>query len=149
MDNGSNQPVWQFQHSVDCNVPRRFAWSHWTNIANWDEPPASFHLDGPFAAGSRLTTSLPGHTFRSVIREVVNGSRSDEAIIDMQLPGAMVSFHWQFETISELRTRITQRMTLSGPNAEALVDQASVLETTTPAGMENLVAAIERRMKAK
>ena len=138
-----------FQHSVDCNAPRNFAWSHWTDIANWNDPPASFHLDGPFGVGSRLTTSLPGQTLHSVIRRLVNGSRSDEAIIDMQLPGAILSFQWTFESLSEDRTRITQRLTLSGANAEALVAQASMLEKTTPEGMEKLVAAIERSTKAE
>jgi len=138
-----------FQHSVDCNAPRHFTWRYWTNIANWNDPPASFHLDGPFEVGSRLTTSLPEQTLHSVIREVVNGSRSNEAIIDMQLPGAILSFHWQFENLSEHRTRLTQRLTLSGPNAESLAVQASILEKTAPEGMEKLVAAIERNMKAE
>jgi hypothetical protein len=145
----TSELAWMFQHSVDCNAPRQFAWSHWTDIANWNEPPASFHLDGPFEGGSRLTTSLPGQTFHSVIREVVNGSRSNEAVIDMQLPGATLSFQWTFESLSEDRTRITQRQTLSGANAQALVAQASMLEKSTPEGMEKLAAAIERSMKTE
>jgi hypothetical protein len=148
MMENTSPPVWQFQHSVDCNVPRHFAWSYWTDIGNWHEPPASIHLDGPFEAGSRLTTSLPGQTFHSLIREVVR-TQTDEAIIDMQFPGAILSFHWKFESLSTDRTRITSRMTLSGANAEALVDQASMLEKTTPEGMEKLAATIERSMKAK
>ena len=149
MTENTSEPVWQFQHSVDCNAPRHFAWSHWTDIANWNDPPASFHLDGPFDVGSRLTTSFPGQTLHSLIREVVKGSRTDEAIIDMQLPGALLSFQWKFESLSEDRTRITQRQTLSGANAEALVAQASMLEKSTPEGMEKLAAAIERTMKAE
>jgi hypothetical protein len=138
------EPAWVFEHSVDCNAPRQLAWSYWTHIANWNDPPATFHLDGPFDVGSRLTTSLPGQTLNSVIREVVNGSQSYEAIIDMQLPGAILSFQWKFEEkLFEHRTRITQRLTLSGANAEALVPQAIMLEKSAPEGMEKLVAAIE------
>jgi len=147
MMENTSEPVWQFQHSVECNVPRHFAWSYWTDIANWNEPPASFHLEGSFEAGSRLTTSLPGQTLHSVIRKIVNGSRSDEAIIDMQLPGAILSFQWRFDSLSEDRTGITQRLTLSGANAGALVAQASILEKSTPEGMDKLAAAIERCMK--
>ena len=94
----------------------------------------------------RLTTSLPGQTLHSLIREVVR-TRTDETIIDMQLPGAILSFHWKFETLSRDRTRITQRLTLSGANAEALVAQASMLEKSTPEGMERLAAVIERSMR--
>jgi hypothetical protein len=42
-----------------------------------------------------------------------------------------------------LYIRITQRLLLSGTNAEALVARASILEQTTPQGMKKLVAAIE------
>jgi hypothetical protein len=145
----TSEPAWVFQHSIACKAPRQFAWSHWTNIANWNDPPASFHLDGPFVIGAQLTTSLPDQTMHSVIREIVNGSQSDEAIIDMQLTGAVLSFQWTFESLSEDRTRITQRLTLSGANAEAFVAQASMLEKSTTEGMGKLVAVIERSMKSQ
>jgi hypothetical protein len=144
-----SEPVWGFQHSVDCNAPRQFAWRYWTNIANWHDPPATFHLDGPFDVGAHLTASLPGQTWHSVIREVTEGSRSNEAIIDMQLPGAILSSHWKFESLSDQRTRITQRFALTGANAEALVAEASVLEKTVPEGMEKLVAAIENAVSSQ
>jgi hypothetical protein len=145
----SSQPAWKFQHFVDCNVPRHFAWSYWTDISKWNEPPATIHLDGRFAAGSWLTTSLPGQTLHSLIREVVNGSQTDEAIIDMQLPGAILTFQWTFESLAVDRTRITQRMTLSGGNAVTLVAQACVFEKTSPEGMQKLAAAIEREAQAR
>jgi hypothetical protein len=67
----------------------------------------------------------------------------------MQLTGATLSFQWKFESLSEDRTRITQRLTLSGANAEAFVAQASMLEKSTPEGMGKLVAVIERNMKSQ
>ena len=61
------EPAWQFQHSVDCNAPQHFAWNYWTQVANWNDPPATFHLDGPFDVGSKLTTSLlSGLTLKSL-----------------------------------------------------------------------------------
>jgi len=98
------EPAWQFRHSVQCHAPRQFAWSYWTNIANWNDPSAKFALDGPFDVGSsRLTTTLPGQTWHSIIRD----RKADrEATIEMQLPDAILSFHWQFEELPENRTRI-------------------------------------------
>ncbi|MGB2900400.1 MAG: hypothetical protein WBB89_14115 [Candidatus Acidiferrum sp.] len=134
-------PAWQFQHSVQCNAPRKFAWSYWTNIANWNDPPATFALDGPFDVGSRLTTTLPGQTWHSIIR----ACKADrEATIEMQLSDAILSFHWQFEELPQNRTRITQRLVLSGPNAKSFVAQVSIFEQTAPDGMKKLAAAIER-----
>jgi hypothetical protein len=98
-------------------------------------------LDGPFSVGSRLTTSLPGQTLQSVIRDL---KTDREATIEMQLPNAILSFHWMFESISEHGTRMTQRLVLSGENAKSFVAQASVLEQTAPQGMIKLAAAIER-----
>jgi hypothetical protein len=135
------EPAWEFQHTVDCNTTRRFAWSYWTNIANWNDPPASFDLDGPFDVGSRLTTTLPDQTWHSVIRDLKAGR---EATIEMQLSDAILSFHWTFEELSQGRTRITQRLVLSGANANSFVAGASKLEQTAPEGMKKLAAAIER-----
>jgi hypothetical protein len=134
------EPAWEFQHSIECNAPRRFAWGYWTNVANWNDPPARFHLDGPFEAGSRLTTTFPDQTWHSIIRDVDPGR---EAIIEMQLPDAVLSFHWRFEDLSEERIRITQRVALRGANARSFVAQVSVFQQSIPDGMKKVVAAIE------
>src|SRR5262249_10096667 len=97
--------------------------------------------NGPFAAGSRITTNLPGQILHSVIREVTPDA---EAIIDLQLPDAVLTFHWKLERLAEDRTRITQRLQLSGANANSFVPQSGMLEQTTPEGMKKLAAAIER-----
>jgi len=135
-----NEPVWTFEHSVECDASRNFAWAYWTNVANWNDPPAKFELDGPFTVGSRLTTILPDQTMQSVIRSVEPGSA---ATIEMQLADGILSFNWTFEDLSETRSRITQRLALSTEGV-ALVAQARMLEQTVPQGMEKLIAAIER-----
>ena len=132
------------EHSIEVEVSTPFAWQFRTDVANWNDPPASFHLDGPFNIGSRLTTSLPGQTLHSVIRDL---KADREATIEMQLTDAILSFHWAFENLSEDRTRITQRLVLSGPNAKSFVAQANILEQSAPAGMKTLVAAIERAQR--
>jgi aminoglycoside-2''-adenylyltransferase len=47
--------VLQLEHSVDTAVSLEFAWNYRTDIANWNDPPAEFVLDGPFIAGTRGT----------------------------------------------------------------------------------------------
>ena len=44
--------VWKTAHSVDSHASLPFAWAYMTTVANWDDPPATFELDGPFVAGS-------------------------------------------------------------------------------------------------
>jgi hypothetical protein len=140
-----NEPAWTFEHSVQCHASRDFAWTYWTNIANWNDPPAKFELDGPFAVGSRLTTTLPDQTLHSVIRYVEPGSA---ATIEMELPDGVLSFHWTFEDLSETRSRITQRLLLSTESA-ALVEHANMLEQTVPQGMSKLIASIEEAAKGE
>jgi len=52
--------AWEIEHSVETTASPTFAWNFWTDVGNWDDPPAKFELDGTFAAGSRGTTRLPG-----------------------------------------------------------------------------------------
>jgi len=111
----------QLEHSVEAEVSSSFAWSWRTDINNWDDPPAQFQLDGPFAGGSWGTTLLPGQEpLRWQIRDVRPGAGF---IIDVPLDGAVMSFEWLFDAVSEQRTRITQRFVLAGDNAPADVNQ--------------------------
>lgn len=65
----------------------------------------------------------------------------------MQLPDAVLSFHWMFEELSEDRLRITQRLALSGANAKSFVAQASMFEQSVPEGMKRVAIAIERAQR--
>jgi len=135
------EPAWEFSHSVECNAPLEFCWNYWTNIANWDDPPATFLLEGPFADGSRITTELLGQTLHSVIRDVEEGCA---ATIELELPNAVFCFHWRFDDLEGERTRICRRLVLSGEDAELFVDQARVMGQTAPDGVKKLIEAIER-----
>jgi hypothetical protein len=52
-------PVWTCERSVEVDVPAAFAWRYTTDVRNWDDPPAKFELDGPFADRARGTTRMP------------------------------------------------------------------------------------------
>jgi hypothetical protein len=113
--------VLQLENSVDTAVSLEFAWKYRTDIANWNDPPAQFFLDGPFTAGSRGTTLLPGQEpLHWSIREV----RPLQAfVLEMQLDGALLTFEWSFDAVSEHRTRMTQKILLSGDNAAVFAEQ--------------------------
>lgn len=139
------EPVWTFQHSVDCRVPRQFAWNFWSDIRNWDDPPARFELTGRFESGSHLRTILPGEILHSVLRDVQSGQH---ATVEMELPDALLRFHWTFVEVAAAHSQITQSLILEGPNARAFVEQARALEQSVPQGMAKLVALIERSAAA-
>jgi len=139
-----SEPAWKVQYSIECNATQQFAWRFWTDIANWHDPPAKFDLDGPFEIGARLRTTLPGETLYSVIRDL---QPEREATIEMQLPEAVLCFHWRFEKLTDDRTRITQGLVLSGANAKSFVAQAKAMEASVPEGMRKVAAAIERAQR--
>jgi hypothetical protein len=90
-----NEIALQLDYSVEADVSPTFAWQHRrTDISNWNDPPARFSLEGPFEAGSRGTTLLPGDQIMHwSIREVRPG---ESFFIEMPLDGATLACQWCF-----------------------------------------------------
>jgi len=64
-------------------------------------------------------------------------------VIDMPLDRAVLTFEWMFEPVGAHRTRITQRITLSGDNAAAYADQVRAgFGSTLQDGMKRIADAI-------
>ena len=63
----------------------------------------------------------------------------------MALDDAFISFEWLFEAVSSRRTRITQRIVLSGNNAQAYVDQVQAdFGANLADGMKRIADAMVR-----
>ena len=116
-----------------------FAWQFRTNIANWNDPPAKFTLDGPFEVGSRGTTQLPGQEpLYWRIREIRPGK---SFVLEMQLDRATLSFEWRFDSLPGNKTRLTQQIVLSGDNAGAYAGQVEAgFGPNLPDGMRRVAA---------
>ena len=125
-------------------MPVSFAWAYMTNIHNWNDPPAEFALEGPFAAGSRGTTRIPGQPDADwIIRAVEPGRKY--TIEGSFVPGAVLLVHWRFDAISERTARLTQRMELFGEHAAAHVDGIrSAFEPNLEPGMRRIAQTMER-----
>ena len=132
---------WELTHSVETDASLAFAWNYWANVANWDDPPAKFELEGPFAAGSHGTTYLPGQEpLRWILRAV---TAPHTAMIELQLERAVLSFEWRFDALTDQRTRLTQRVVLEGENAATFRSQVeSTFSSNLPDGMKKLARAI-------
>jgi hypothetical protein len=134
--------AWQIEHSVETAASPAFAWTYMSNVANWDDPPAEFKLVGPFAAGSRGTTQMPGQEpFHWTLREV---HPPISYSIEGQLDRATLLIEWQFSGLPDGRTRLTQHIVLTGDNAAAYLPAVSDAFTPSLApGMERIAAAID------
>ena len=137
----SSPPACQLEYSVEADVSPSFAWNWRTDLKNWDDPPARFQLDGPFASGSWGTTVLPGQALLHWrIRDVQPGG---SFVIEMPLDQAVLSFEWRFAAVADRRTRITQRIVLSGDNASAFAQQVQAnFSATLGDGMKRIADAM-------
>ena len=129
------EEAWAFEHTIECNVPKEFAWNFWTDVGNWkiDADIESVELNGPFTAGSHgATTTRSAGRIEWRIAGVKAGS---EAIIDVPLPDATGTFHWTFQDLNG-RTRITQRVSIGVSSLAEML--AGGLERGIPAGMQKL-----------
>jgi hypothetical protein len=142
------EPVWSFEHSVECDATLDFAWSFWTKVQNWaiDADIESVEIDGPFSAGTNgVTKTKSSGTIEWRIVEAQLG----RAVIEFPLPGAMGRFVWTFEGV-EGNTKITQLCTLEGPEADVFVKMAGPsFEAGIPEGMAKLCRAIEQASKSE
>jgi hypothetical protein len=138
----------KFEHSIDCQVERDFAWRFWTNVDNWAvvDPAVEWSkLEGPFVAGTRgRTKPRDADPNEWKLAEVEEGSR---AVIEIAAPGATVKFHWSFVEITNNATRITQTVTLEGARAAEYEEGMKALEEGIPSGMEKLAEAMVKAAK--
>jgi hypothetical protein len=140
---GDEDIAWQLEHSVEAEVSAAFAWSYWTDVGNWDDPPARFEIEGPFAAGARGRTHVPGNQPREWTIAALRAGES--YTLETDLEGATLSFEWRFEPVSERRVKLTQRIGLSGENAQALADGVQAAFGPTLAdGMKRIAGLLEQ-----
>jgi hypothetical protein len=138
--------VWEFEHSLECDATSEFAWDFWTTVANWKRVEGDavewIEMDGQFAVGTRGSTKSPGQEPRNwQIAEVDVGKL---ATIQMTLDGAVFATTMKFESLSEKRTRITQRMALTGDVPAELLEGIRTFEATAPQGLAKMVSFIEQ-----
>jgi polyketide cyclase/dehydrase/lipid transport protein len=125
------------EQSIEVDVRPEFAWSFRTDIATWNDPPATFHLDGPFVEGAEGRTMVPGQPpFVWSIRDVRSGR---SFAIDMALDRATLRFEWLFAAVAGGTTQMTQRIILSGANAPAFKRQVEAgFASTLSDGMKRI-----------
>ena len=130
-------PAPLLEHSVDVDVPLAFAWRQRTDVRTWHDPPAQFRLPMPFADGAVGKTVVPGEPpVTWTIRDV---HEQQAFTVEIALEDAMVAFEWRFAELGPSRTRLTQRVWLSGANAAGYEqDVREAFEATLEPGMARI-----------
>jgi len=104
---------WVLEHMEATGASPAFVWTYWTDVTHWDDPPASFALEGAFESGSHGTTTLPGATPLEWVLSDVRQGQSYR--IESELPEARLVCEWSFEARPEGGTTLRQRIGVTGP----------------------------------
>lgn len=137
--------IWQFEHSVECNSNKSFAWAFWTDVSNWERLEGKavewIKLHGPFAVGTSGATKAPGQEPYTWKITQLDPERS--ATIEMPLDDAVFCNVMMMESIGADRTQIAQRLSLTGIKAADFAEGMRTFETNAPQGLAKLAKAIE------
>lgn len=135
--------MWQYEHSIETGAAPEALWARWADVATWAEWNADVEkveLDGPFAAGSRITMTPRGD--EPVVLRLAE-VREQEAFVDVaEFGGVVIRTMHRLERLSADRTRITYRTEITGPAAGELGPQVGPAITADfPETMAALVRA--------
>jgi uncharacterized protein YndB with AHSA1/START domain len=116
--------MWVAEHSIETTAAPEAIWRQWADVEHWPEWNGDIErieLDGPFAAGSRITmTPIGDEPVELRIAETVE----PELFIDEADLGEIVvrTIH-RVEPLDEKRARVTYRMEITGPAADSVGPQ--------------------------
>lgn len=134
--------MWEYEHRVETSATPEAIWLLWADVAGWGTWNAEIEkieIDGPFAAGSRITMTPPGEDpIRLLIAEVVPGELFiDEARFD----GLILRTIHRIERTAQDRVQVVYRMEISGTGADEIGPQIGPgITADWPETMASLVA---------
>jgi hypothetical protein len=136
---------WVFEHSIYTIARRRDAWAYWSDLRNHAsmEPGIErIELDGPFATGTTGRTITTDYVQEWKLTEVIDGRRFVVTGLTPDGTGAL-SFAWAFEDEGR-GTRMTHRVSATGPQVEEHLEALLQMEAGAPVGMARLAAVLDR-----
>lgn len=135
---------WTFEHSIFTIANRQDAWIYWSDMRNheWEPGVKSIELDGPFETGTTGRTIATDFTQEWELTEVVEGRRFVITGLTPDGEGSL-SFDWRLEDEGH-GTRMTQRISATGPKVENHMEVFRQMEANAPKGMAQLAAELDR-----
>ncbi|MCX4961200.1 SRPBCC family protein [Streptomyces virginiae] len=111
--------MWEYEHSIETDATPEAIWRLWADVENWGAWNAEIQkieIDGPFAAGTRITMTPPGEDPIALrVAEVVEGELFvDEARFD----GLLLRTVHRIDPIGRDRIRVVYRMEITGDGAD-------------------------------
>jgi len=111
------QPPFEFEHSVEVSASAATAWEVWTEHGNWPADPSTDWVTTDDVVASGAVGDAKRLDLPFVRSRVAESRAAERAVLEAEMPGVTFRFEMSFEPLSENRTRLRQRVTLTGPHA--------------------------------
>ncbi|WP_319594499.1 SRPBCC family protein [Streptomyces sp. ID05-04B] len=111
--------MWEYEHAIETGATPDAIWRLWADVDNWGVWNAEIEkieMDGPFAAGTRITMTPPGDD--PIVLSIAE-TRQDELFVDEARFGDLLfrTTH-RIDPIGHDRVRVVYRMEITGPGAD-------------------------------
>jgi hypothetical protein len=116
--------MWVAEHSVETTAAPQAIWRQWSDVHRWPEWNGDIErieLDGPFAAGSRITMTPVGD--EPVELRIAEAAEPELFVDEADLGEVVVRTIHRVDHVDEGRARVTYRMEITGPAADTLGPQ--------------------------
>src|SRR5262249_20942975 len=116
--------MWIAEHTIETTATPEAIWQEWSNVDGWPEWNGDIdqiELDGPFAAGARITMTSAGQ--EPVELRITEAVEPEEFVDEAELGEIVVRTIHRVERLDPERARVTYRMEISGSAADTLGPQ--------------------------
>jgi hypothetical protein len=113
--------MWTTEHSIETTASPESIWRLWSDVATWGDWNSDIErieITGPFAPGSTIAMTPVGQD--TVELRIAEASEPDLFVDEADLGEVVVRTTHRVERLGDERNRVTYRMEISGPAADAV-----------------------------
>jgi uncharacterized protein YndB with AHSA1/START domain len=138
--------MWTAEHSIETSARPEQVWRLWADVATWPEWNGDIErieLIGPFAAGGRILMTPIGD--ETVDLRIAEAAEPESFVDEADFGEIVVRTMHRVEPLDTERSRVTYRMEITGPAADALGPQ---LGPEISGDFPQTLAALARRAES-
>jgi uncharacterized protein YndB with AHSA1/START domain len=116
--------MWVAEHSIETTATPEAIWRQWSDVDRWPDWNGDIErieLEGPFAAGSRITMTPTGQ--EPIELRIAEAVEPELFVDEADLGEILVRTTHRVEQLEERRARVTYRMEITGPAADTVGPQ--------------------------
>ncbi|MFJ7150151.1 polyketide cyclase [Streptomyces sp. NPDC100445] len=134
--------MWEYEHSVETTAAPEAIWRLWADVESWGTWNAEIEkieIDGPFAAGARITMTPPGED--PVVLRVAEAVEGELFVDEARFDDLLLRTVHRIDRLDRDRIRVVYRMEITGDGADEAGPQIGPgITADWPETMASLVA---------